>query len=56
MGDPKKKQMKVFLSPQEHAIVIAAAAMKSMKTGQYMKMTILDQAKKDAKGISKLWE
>ncbi len=50
----QKKQMKVFLSPQEHAVVTAAAAMKSMNTGQYLKVTILEQAKKDARAMAKL--
>ncbi len=50
----QKKQMKVFLSPQEHAVVTAAAAIKSMQVGEYMKLTILEQAKKDAKAMAKL--
>jgi len=46
------KQMKVFLSHQEHTVVTAAANMKGMHVGDYMKKVVIDQAKIDAKEMN----
>ena len=48
------KQMKVFLNPQEHAVVTAAANIKDMTVGDYMRQAVIDQAKKDAKAFTKI--
>jgi len=48
------KQMKVFLSIQEHTVVTAAANMKGMQVGDYMKQTVINQAKKDAREMNKI--
>lgn len=48
------KQMKVFLSLHEHAVVTAAANMKGMPVGDYMKKAVIELAKKDAKEMSKI--
>lgn len=50
----KIKQMKVFLSTEEHAVVTLAANMKGMNVGDYMKRVVIEQAKKDAKEMNKL--
>jgi uncharacterized protein (DUF1778 family) len=44
----KKKQLKVFLTAEEHAVVTLAANSKDMNTGDYMKTAVMQQAKKDA--------
>ncbi len=51
---PPTKQMKVFLSVQEHAVVTMAANMKAMHVGDYMKQAVIDQARKDAKEMNKI--
>ncbi|WP_417746758.1 hypothetical protein [Rosistilla oblonga] len=51
---PLTKQMKVFLSHQEHAVVTMAANMKGMNVGDYMKQAVINQAKKDAKEMNKI--
>ncbi len=51
---PPMKQMKVFLSIQEHTVVTAAANMKGMQVGDYMKQTVINQAKKDAREMNKI--
>lgn len=48
------KQMKVFLTHPEHAVVTMAANMKGMHVGDYMKQVIIDQAKKDAREMNKI--
>ncbi|MDC0295619.1 hypothetical protein OAL35_02065 [bacterium] len=48
------KQMKVFLNPQEHAVVTAAANIKGMHLRDYMRQAVIDQAKKDAKAFTKI--
>jgi uncharacterized protein (DUF1778 family) len=48
------KQMKVFLSTQEHTVVTAAANMQGMQVGDYMKKAVINQAKKDAKEMNKI--
>lgn len=50
----QKKQMKVFLSTEEHAVVTLAANLKGMNVGDYMKRLVIEQAKKDAKEMNKL--
>ena len=51
---PATKQMKVFLTIQEHAVVTLAANMKGMHVGDYMKLAVIEQAKKDAKEMNKI--
>ena len=51
---PPVKQMKVFLDFKEHAVVTMAANMKGMNVGDYMKQAVIDQAKKDAKGMNRI--
>ena len=51
---PATKQMKVFLTNQEHAVVTLAANIKNLNVGDYMKKAIIEQAKKDAKEMNKL--
>ncbi|MGB4708540.1 MAG: hypothetical protein WBH28_08765 [Fuerstiella sp.] len=48
------KQMKLFLSIQEHTVVTAAANMKGLNVGDYMKQAVITQAKKDAKEMNKI--
>ena len=50
------KQMKVVLSIQEHVVVTAAANMNSMNVCDYMKRAVIEQAKVDAKEMSKIIE
>jgi hypothetical protein len=52
--DKPTKQMKVFLNNQEHTVVTAAANMKGMNLRDYMKAVVVEQAKKDAKEISRI--
>ena len=49
VSKPTVKQMKLFLSVQEHAVVTMAANMKGMNVGDYMKQAVIEHAKKDAK-------
>lgn len=51
---PPTKQMKIFLTIQEHAVVTLAANMKGMHVGDYMKQAVIEQAKKDAKEMNKI--
>ena len=51
---PPTKQMKLFLSHQEHAVVTLAANIKGMHVGIYMKQAVIEQAKKDAKAMNKI--
>ena len=51
---PFTKQMKVFLTTPEHAVVTATANMKGMNVGDYMKQAVIEQAKKDAKEMNKI--
>ena len=51
---PVRKQMKVFLSTQEHAVVTAAANMRNMNVGDYMRKAIIEEAKKDAREMTRI--
>jgi uncharacterized protein (DUF1778 family) len=51
---PPTKQMKIFLSNQEHAVVTLAANIRGMKVGDFMKMAVIEQAKKDAKEMNNI--
>jgi uncharacterized protein (DUF1778 family) len=51
---PTTKQMKIFLSHQEHAVVTLAANIKNMTVGDFMKSAVIEQAKKDAKAMNKI--
>ena len=51
---PPTKQMKIFLSNQEHAVVTLAANIKNMNVGDYMKRAVIEQAKKDAKKMNEI--
>ena len=51
--EKKKKQLKVFLTAEEHAAVTFAANSKDMNTGDYMKTAVVQQAKKDAAAMMK---
>lgn len=48
-----KKQMKVLLSPEQHAIVTFAAQSQGMRVGDYMQKVVVEQAKKDFKEKTK---
>lgn len=48
------KQMKVFLSLQEHMVVRAAANLEGVFIKDYMKQAVLEQAKKDTKSFDKV--
>jgi uncharacterized protein (DUF1778 family) len=48
-----KKQMKVLLSPEQHAIVTFAANSKGMRVGDYMQKVVMEQATKDFKEKTK---
>ena len=50
---PFTKQMKVFLTIPEHAVVTAAANMKNMNIGDYMKLVVITQATHDAQEMTK---
>lgn len=49
-----KKQMKVFLTSEEHTVVTLAANIKGMNVGDYMKKIVIEQAKKDAKEMNNI--
>jgi uncharacterized protein (DUF1778 family) len=51
---PSTKQMKIFLSFEEHAVVTMAANMKGMNVGDYMKRAVLEMAKRDAKEMNRI--
>ncbi|MGZ0174682.1 MAG: hypothetical protein ACKVHE_34715 [Planctomycetales bacterium] len=51
---PATKQMKIFLSHREHAVVTLAANLKNMTVGDFMKSAVIEQAKKDAKAMNKI--
>jgi len=51
---PSRKQMKVFLTTEEHTVVTAAANLKNMNVGDYMKKAVIEQAKKDAKAMTRI--
>ncbi len=51
--EKRKKQLKVFLTAEEHAAVTFAANSKDMNTGDYMKTAVVQQAKKDAAAMMK---
>jgi uncharacterized protein (DUF1778 family) len=44
-----KKQMKIWLATNEHAVVTTAASMAGRTVTEYMKAAVLKQAKEDAK-------
>ena len=44
-----KKQMKIWLATNEHAVVTTAASMAGKTVAEYMKAAVLKQAKQDAK-------
>lgn len=48
-----KKQMKVLLSLEQHAIVTFAAQSQGMRVGDYMQKVVVEQAKKDFKEKTK---
>lgn len=50
----KTKQLKVFLSIHEHAVVTAAANMQGMQVGDYMKKAVMERAKIDAKKMNSI--
>ena len=51
---PPTKQMKLFLSHPEHAVVTMAANLKGQNVGDYMKRAVIEQAKKDAKEMNNI--
>ena len=48
------KQMKVFLTIDEHTVVTAAANLRGMHVGEYMKKAILENAKEDAREMTRI--
>jgi hypothetical protein len=50
----RTKQMKVFLTIEEHTVVTAAANLKNMHVRDYMKQVVIAQAKKDAKAMTRI--
>jgi uncharacterized protein (DUF1778 family) len=51
---PPTKQMKIFLSHKEHAVVTLAANIKGTKVGDYMRSAVIERAKIDAKEMDKI--
>ena len=51
---PPTKQMKLFLSHPEHAVVTLAANLKGQNVSDYMKRAVIEQAKKDAKVMNNI--
>ena len=51
--EKKKKQLKVFLTLEEHAAVSVAANAKEMSIGDYMKTAVIEKAKKDSVAMIK---
>ena len=49
----KKKQLKVFLTAEEHAVVTLAANSKETRILDYMKTAVMQHAKKDAAAMMK---
>ena len=54
VSTPPTKQMKLFLSHPEHAVVTMAANLKGQNVGDYMKRAVIEQAKKDAKEMDNI--
>lgn len=48
------KQLKIFLNPKEHAVVTMAAHLQGKGIGEYLKLVVIAQAKKDAREMNKL--
>ena len=51
-----RKQLKVFLNTQEHAVVSTAAKMQGMTLAEYMKTAIIQKAKIDARAFAQMIE
>ena len=49
-----KKQLKLMLTRQEHAIVTLAANMKETTIGEYICRCVLSMAKQDVQSVNKL--
>lgn len=49
-----KKQLKLMLTRQEHAIVTLAANMKETTIGEYIRQCVLSTAKQDVQSVNKL--
>jgi len=53
LTDKPMKQMKVFLTNQEHTVVVLASNLAEKSRHDYMKLVILAQAEKDTKDYRK---
>ena len=49
-----KKQLKLMLTRQDHAIVTLAANMKETPIGEYIRQCVLSVAKQDVQSVNKL--
>lgn len=50
------KHMKLILDIKEHSVVTTAARMQGITVAEYLKKTVIAQAKQDAKEFSKVLE
>lgn len=50
------KHMKLMLDIKEHSVVTTAARMQGITVAEYLKKTVIAQAKQDAKEFSKVLE
>jgi len=49
-----KKQLKLMLTRQEHAIVTLAANMRGLTIGEYIRKCVISVAKQDVQSVNKL--
>ncbi len=52
----EKKQLKIFLTPNEHAVVTTAAAMGGQGIAEYMRAAVIERAKVDVRNFAQLVE
>jgi uncharacterized protein (DUF1778 family) len=52
--EPAKKQMKIYLTTQEHAVVSTAARIMGKNTADYIKEAVIQRAKIDAQAFAKM--
>jgi hypothetical protein len=48
------KQLKIFLKTSEHAVVVTAAKLKSLRVKDYLKLAVITTAKEDAKQLTQV--
>jgi hypothetical protein len=48
------KQLKIFLSTNEHAVVATAAKLKAMQIKDYLRLAVITAAKEDSKQFNQV--